>query len=132
MGTMTASSFPIPSGASNYDEVSMQQSILFSDCLKGGNISDLKNLRMQLYSAAEYSELSYSNDDQKQIVVETLRDYAVKALVNTVDHLGSITYKVNDLLDAKVDVVSGTELRVSCIEQRLRTCQEYMDREGLS
>lgn len=37
--------------------------------------------------------------------------------MNTVDHLGSITYKVNDLLDEKVDEVSGTELRVSSIEQ---------------
>ncbi|KAJ4850794.1 Protein abil3 [Turnera subulata] len=109
MGTMTASR-----EASNYDEISMQQSLLFSDSLK-----DLKNLRTQLYSAAEYFELSYTNDDQKQIVVETLKDYAIKALVNTVDHLGSVTYKVNDLLDEKVDEVSGTELRVSCIEQRV-------------
>ena len=50
-------------------------------------------------------------------VVDTLKDYAIRALVNTVDHLGSVTYKVNDLLDEKVDEVSGTELRVSCIEQ---------------
>lgn len=50
-------------------------------------------------------------------VVETLKDYAVKALVNTVDHLGSVTFKVNDLLDEKVDEVSRTEFRVSCIEQ---------------
>lgn len=128
MGTMTTSStLPVPQEASNFDEVSMQQSMLFSDSLK-----DLKNLRTQLYSAAEYFELSYTNDDQKQIVVETLKDYAIKALVNTVDHLGSVTYKVNDLLDEKVDEVSGTELRVSCIEQRLRTCQEYIDHEGIS
>ncbi|KAJ6387578.1 hypothetical protein OIU78_017320 [Salix suchowensis] len=125
MGTLTASS--LSREASNYDEVSMQQSLLFSDSLK-----DLKNLRSQLYSAAEYFELSYTNDDQKQIVVETLKDYAIKALVNTVDHLGSVTYKVNDLLDEKVDEVSGTEFRVSCIEQRLRTCQEYIDHEGIS
>nr|XP_011470213.1 PREDICTED: protein ABIL2 isoform X2 [Fragaria vesca subsp. vesca] len=124
MGTMTT---PIPGVASNFDEVSMHQSLLFSDSLK-----DLKNLRSQLYSAAEYFELSYTNDDQKQTVVETLKDYAIKALVNTVDHLGSVTYKVNDLLDEKVDEVSGTEFRVSCIEQRLRTCQEYIDHEGLS
>lgn len=120
-------SLPIPREPANYDEVSMQQSLLFSDSLK-----DLKNLRSQLYSAAEYFELSYTNDDQKHIVVDTLKEYAIKALVNTVDHLGSVTYKVNDLLDEKVDEVSGTELRVSCIEQRLRTCQEYIDREGLS
>ncbi|KAL3630709.1 Protein abil3 [Castilleja foliolosa] len=128
METMTATaSMPFHREPANYDEVSMQQSMLFSDSLK-----DLKNLRKQLYSAAEYFELSYSNDDQKHVVVNTLKDYAIKALVNTVDHLGSVTYKVNDMLDEKVDEVSGTELRVSCIEQRLRTCQEYVDREGLS
>ncbi|OMO93588.1 putative Protein ABIL2 [Corchorus olitorius] len=108
----TAAAMPMSREASNYDEISMQQSLMFSDSLK-----DLKNLRTQLYSAAEYFELSYTNDDQKQMVVETLKDYAIKALVNTVDHLGSVTYKVNDLLDEKVDEVSGTELRVSCIEQ---------------
>ncbi|EXC21428.1 hypothetical protein L484_011870 [Morus notabilis] len=126
MGIMTASTRLIPRESSNFDEVSMHQSLLFSDSLQ-----DLKNLRTQLYSAAEYFELSYTNDDQKQIVVETLKDYAIKALVNTVDHLGSVSYKVNDILDEKVDEVSGTELRVSCIEQRLRTCQEYIDHEGL-
>ncbi|KAI4307095.1 hypothetical protein L6164_030319 [Bauhinia variegata] len=126
MGKITTSSGqPFSREASNYDEVFMQQSLLFDDSLK-----DLKNLRAQLYSAAEYFELSYTNDDQKQIVVETLKDYAVKALVNTVDHLGSVTYKVNDLLDEKVVEVSGAELRVSCIEQRIRTCLEYMDHGG--
>ncbi|KAF8376765.1 hypothetical protein HHK36_031566 [Tetracentron sinense] len=123
----SSSSLSIPQEASNYDELSMQQSLLFSDSLQ-----DLKNLRTQLYSAAEYFELSYTNDDQKQIVVDTLKEYAIKALVNTVDHLGSVTYKVNGLLDEKVDEVSITEFRVSCIEQRLRICQEYIDHEGLS
>ncbi|XP_042504006.1 protein ABIL3-like [Macadamia integrifolia] len=123
------SSSPVsaPQEASTYDELSMQHSLVFSDSLK-----DLKNLRGQLYSAAEYFELSYTNDDQKQMVVDTLKDYAIKALVNTVDHLGSVTFKVNGLLDEKVDEVLGTELRVSCIEQRLRTCQTYIDNEGLS
>lgn len=118
---------PVSREPSNYYEISMQQSLFFSDSLK-----DLKNLRSQLYSAAEYFELSYTNDDQKQMVVETLKDYAIKALVNTVDHLGSVTYKVNDLLDEKVDEVTDTELRVSCIEQRLRTCHDYINHEGVS
>ncbi|KAK5777888.1 hypothetical protein PVK06_045855 [Gossypium arboreum] len=128
LGLMAAAAaIPMSRQPSNYDEISMQQSLLFSDSLK-----DLKNLRSQLYTAAEYFELSYTNDDQKQIVVETLKDYTIKALVNTIDHLGSVTYKVNDLLDEKVEEVSGTELRVSCIEQRLRTCHEYIDHEGIS
>jgi len=50
-------------------------------------------------------------------VIETLKDYTIKALINTVDHLGSVTYKVNDLLDEKMAEVSGAKLRVSCIEQ---------------
>ncbi|XP_075493206.1 protein ABIL2-like isoform X1 [Primulina tabacum] len=128
METMTATaSMQFSREPANYDEVYMQQSMLFSDSLK-----DLKNLSKQLYSAAEYFELSYTKDNQKHIVVNTLKDYAIKALVNTVDHLGSVTYKVNGLLDEKVDEVTRTELRVSCIEQRLRTCQDYIDREGLS
>ncbi|CAK9146546.1 unnamed protein product [Ilex paraguariensis] len=128
METVTSSaSIHLPPEPASYDEDYMQQSLLFSDSLK-----DLKNLRKQLYSAAEYFELSYTNDNQKQIVVDTLKDYAVKAVVSTVDHLGSVTFKVNDLVDEKVHEVSGTELRVSCIDQRLRTCQEHIDREGLS
>ncbi|RWR96425.1 protein ABIL3-like protein [Cinnamomum micranthum f. kanehirae] len=128
MGTMASPSvMSLHKDASTFDELSMRQSLLFSDSLK-----DLKNLRAQLYSAAEYFELSYTDDDQKQIVVNTLKDYAIQALVNTIDHLGSVTFKVNSLLDEQVDEVSETELRVSCIEQRLRTCQEYSNCEGIS
>lgn len=123
----SAETLPIHHRTSNYDETSMHQSLLFADGLK-----DLKNLRTQLYSAAEYFEGSYTNDDQKQPVIETLKDYAIKALVNTVDHLGAVTLKVSDLLDEKVEEVSETEFQVSCIEQRLRTCQEYIDREGMA
>ncbi|KAE8727367.1 Protein ABIL3 [Hibiscus syriacus] len=124
---MAPAVIPVSRKPSNYDEIYMQQSLLFSDSLK-----DLRNLRSQLYAAAEYFELSYTNDDQKQIVVETLKDYTFKALVNTIDHLGSVTYKVNNLLDEQVEEVWGTEIRVSSIEQRLRTCRECIDRERIS
>ncbi|XP_057527890.1 protein ABIL2 isoform X1 [Amaranthus tricolor] len=128
METLTSSAaLPIHHRTSNYDEASMHQSLLFADSLK-----DLKNLRTQLYSAAEYFELSFTNDDQKQLVIDTLKDYAIKALVNTVDHLGSVTYKVNNILDRKIEEVAETEFHVSCIEQRLRTCQEYIGREGIA
>lgn len=115
----------VPPKPKNFEEVAMQQTLIFSDSLK-----DLKNLRTQLYSAAEYFELS--DDDQKRQVMESLKDYGVKALVNTVDHLGSVTYKVNDLLDKKIDQASVTELRLSCLEQRLQTCQKYAKSSGLS
>ncbi|XP_076921901.1 protein ABIL2-like [Bidens hawaiensis] len=128
METLTSSdALTVPHEPANFDEIAMQQSLLFSDSLK-----DLKNLRKQLYAAAEYFELSYTNDDQKQLVVDTLKDYAIKALVNTVDHLGAVSSKVNDLLGEKVNEVSQTEHRVSCIQQRLGICQGCFDHEGLA
>ncbi|XP_076897659.1 protein ABIL2-like [Bidens hawaiensis] len=128
METLTSSdALTVPREPANFDEIAMQQSLLFSDSLK-----DLKNLRKKLYAAAEYFELSYTNDDQKQLVVDTLKDYAIKALVNTVDHLGAVSSKVNDLLGEKVYEVSQTEHRVSCIQQRLSICQGCFDHEGLA
>lgn len=40
--------------------------------------------------------------------------YHQSSCVNTADYLGSVIYKVNDLLDEKVVQVSGVELQVSC------------------
>ncbi|KAL4557183.1 hypothetical protein LXL04_035355 [Taraxacum kok-saghyz] len=128
METLSSStSMSFPREPANYDEISMHETLIFSESLK-----DLTNLRKQLYSAAEYFELSYTNDDQKQMVVDTLKDYAIKAIVNTVDHLGAVSNKVDNIFDDKVEEVSGTELRVSCIEQRIKTCHGHFDHEGIS
>lgn len=50
-------------------------------------------------------------------VVETLKDYASKALISTVDHLGSVAYKVDSFLDEKVNEMSDKRLQFSCLEQ---------------
>ncbi|GAY39337.1 hypothetical protein CUMW_043570 [Citrus unshiu] len=113
----STSSFCDLQKASNHDELFMQQSLIFSDTLK-----DLKNLRKQLCSAADFFEVSYMQQNQKQIVVETLKDYAIKALINTVDHLGSVAFKVNNLLDEKIGEVSETELQFTCLEQSHQDC----------
>ncbi|KAL3499011.1 hypothetical protein ACH5RR_041743 [Cinchona calisaya] len=128
MGTDQTSSrtMNIPQGASNSDEYFLQHSLVFAESLK-----DLKNLRIQLFSAAEYFESSYKKHDYKQLVVETLKDYASKALISTVDHLGSVAYKVDNLLDEKVNEISATRLQFSCLEQRMRTCRGYIDHNGL-
>ncbi|KAK8694898.1 hypothetical protein V6N13_072442 [Hibiscus sabdariffa] len=117
---MTAVS--VPQESSHRDELFMQESLVFSD-----NLKDLKSLRKQLYSAAEYFEIAYGNQLQKQIVEETLKDYAIKALVNTVDHLGSVAYKINSFLDEKMSEYCGMELRFCCLEQRLKTCQDFVN-----
>ena len=50
-------------------------------------------------------------------VMSNLKEYAVKALVNTVDHLGSISFKVSSLIDQRFGEVADANLRVSCIQQ---------------
>ncbi|KAK1665125.1 hypothetical protein QYE76_053284 [Lolium multiflorum] len=112
---------------STAEEAQMEESLVFSETIK-----DLKTLRSQLYSAAEYFELSYIQEDGKQAVVSNLKEYAVKALVNTVDHLGSISFKVSSLVEQKFDEVAEANLRVSCIQQRTQMGQACMNREGLS
>ncbi|KAG8653498.1 protein ABIL1 isoform X2 [Manihot esculenta] len=112
--------------AMTFDEVSMERSKSFVKALQ-----ELKNLRPQLYSAAEYCEKSYLHSEQKQMVLDNLKDYVVQALVNAVDHLGTVAYKLTDLLEKHTLDVSMMELNISCLNQQLLTCQAYSDEEGL-
>ena len=50
-------------------------------------------------------------------VLDNLKDYAVRALVNAVDHLGTVAYKLTDLLEQQTLDVSTMELKVSCLNQ---------------
>ncbi|XP_062074614.1 protein ABIL2-like isoform X2 [Humulus lupulus] len=123
METISSSSSVAAPQASHHDELFMQQRMIFSD--------SLDNMRKQLYSAAEYFEVSYRKGDQKQIVVETLKDYTIKAFINTVDHLGSMGDKINNFMDEKNIDVSGVDLKLCSIEQKVRTCQDFTDRSGI-
>ncbi|XP_047323775.1 protein ABIL1-like isoform X2 [Impatiens glandulifera] len=109
-----------------YDEEYMDHNKNFVKALQ-----ELKNLKPQLYSAAEYCEKSYIHNDQKQMVLGNLKDYAVRALVTAVDHLGTVAFKLNDLLDQQTSNVSAMELDVSFLNQRFMTCQIYTDKEGM-
>ncbi|KAL5228676.1 hypothetical protein ABZP36_016941 [Zizania latifolia] len=108
------------------DEASMERSKSFVMALQ-----ELKNLRPQLYSASEYCEKSYLHSEQKQMVLDNLKDYAVRALVNAVDHLGTVAYKLTDLYEQQASEVSALELKVACLNQQVLTCQTYTDKEGL-
>ncbi|XP_073145766.1 protein ABIL1-like [Henckelia pumila] len=109
-----------------FDEVSMERSKSFVTALQ-----ELKNLRPQLHSAAEYCEKSYLHSEQKQMVLDNLKDYAVRALVNAIDHLGTVAYKLSDVLEQQTLEISSMDLKVTCLHQQLLTCQTYMDKEGL-
>ncbi|KAL3647651.1 hypothetical protein CASFOL_008619 [Castilleja foliolosa] len=90
----------------------------------------LKDLKKQLYSAAERFESSYDENDHKQFVVQLSKDYVAKALVSTVDHLGSVADKLNKFLDEQPNQLSATNISFFCIEQRLSTFHEFIDTKG--
>ncbi|KAJ0239919.1 Protein ABIL1 [Hirschfeldia incana] len=65
------------------------------------------------------------------MVLENLKDYTVKALVNAVDHLGTVASKLTDIFDHQSSDISNMQLRASCVSQQLLTSRTYIDKEGL-
>ncbi|KQK08796.1 probable protein ABIL1 [Brachypodium distachyon] len=122
-GPATGAGLPAPA---TFEEASMERSKSFVKALQ-----ELKNLRPQLYSASEYCEKSYLHSEQKQMVLDNLKDYAVRALVNAVDHLGTVAYKLTDLYEQQASEVSTLELKVASLNQQVLACQTYTDKEGL-
>ncbi|KAK3134732.1 hypothetical protein QOZ80_5BG0410020 [Eleusine coracana subsp. coracana] len=115
----------VGAGPTTVDEASMERSKSFIKALQ-----ELKNLRPQLYSASEYCEKSYLHSEQKHMVLDNLKDYAVRAVVNAVDHLGTVAYKLTDLFEQQASEVSNLELKVVRLNQQVFTCQIYTDKEG--
>ncbi|KAL6565976.1 hypothetical protein OROHE_005031 [Orobanche hederae] len=96
-----------------FEEVSMERSKSFVTALQ--MVCELKNLRPQLYSAADYCENSYLNSEQKQMVLDNLKDYTIRTLVNAIDHLGTVAYKLSDVLEQQTPDISSMDLKVTCL-----------------
>lgn len=50
-------------------------------------------------------------------MIDSSKDYVAKALVNTVDHLGSVADQLSKFLDEKANQFSATNIQFSCIQQ---------------
>lgn len=50
-------------------------------------------------------------------VLDNLKDYTVRALVNAVDHLGTVAYKLTDLLEQQSLDVTVMQLKVTSLNQ---------------
>ncbi|KAL0749408.1 hypothetical protein Bca101_031411 [Brassica carinata] len=59
-------------------------------------------------------------------VLDNLKDYTVKTLVNFVDHLGTVASKLTDLFDQQSSDISTMEMRASCVSQQLLTCRTLL------
>ncbi|WZZ88338.1 hypothetical protein YC2023_116917 [Brassica napus] len=60
------------------------------------------------------------------LVLDNLKDYTVKTLVNFVDHLGTVASKLTDLFDQQSSDISTMEMRASCVSQQLLTCRTLL------
>ncbi|KAF3554757.1 hypothetical protein F2Q69_00010351 [Brassica cretica] len=83
------------------------------------------------YTLVLSDDLNQDRISIKLYPVYSLQDYTVKALVNAVDHLGTVASKLTDLFDQQSSDISTMELRASCVSQQLLTCRTYIDKEGL-
>jgi hypothetical protein len=52
-------------------------------------------------------------------VLDNLKDYAVRAVVNAVDHLGTVAYKLTELFEQQASEVSNLEMKVVGLNQVL-------------
>lgn len=53
--------------------------------------------------------------------MDNLKDYAARALVNAIDHLGTVAYKLSDVLEQQTLEISSIDLKVTCLNQVIFT-----------
>ncbi|KAL1825479.1 hypothetical protein ACET3Z_012257 [Daucus carota] len=94
------------------------------------SLQELKDLRSQLYNAADYCQANFKNATQKQMVINNTKQYLCHAIVTVVDHLGSVSANLNQQVSA-ADFVSETEIRMDNLKQKLSTCQQYTQKLAL-
>ncbi|GBG74832.1 hypothetical protein CBR_g19344 [Chara braunii] len=97
------------------------------------SMQELRSLRPQLQAAAEYCKSTYAHGDQeqKELVMQNLKAYVVKALVNAVDQLGTVAYKLNNELLKQSIRINESEVHVAALAQRLNTCNQYLEHDSL-
>ncbi|KAH7434131.1 hypothetical protein KP509_06G001400 [Ceratopteris richardii] len=94
-------------------------------------LKELKSIRSHLYSAADYCESAYMYSGKKKAIFENLKDYSVKALVNAVDHIGTVAAKLDDSLVKQIKNLSVIEFNVSRTSRQFQAFHDNKNSEGL-
>ncbi|KAJ0971806.1 hypothetical protein J5N97_019765 [Dioscorea zingiberensis] len=88
------------------------------------SLQELKDLRSQLHNAADYCEALFLKAKQKKIVMENTKSYLCQAIVTVIDHVGTVSSKLEQRLHENNEVPQ-IEQRIDCLKQRVLTCQQY-------
>ncbi|KAL9330164.1 hypothetical protein ACSQ67_005167 [Phaseolus vulgaris] len=108
------------------DEAEVEETIRFDKSLQ-----ELRELRSQLYKAAEYCETTFSKSEENNDVVDDTKEYICRSMVTVIDHLGNVSSNLNGLI-SHTNAFSEAGLRIQCLQQRLLLCQQYAHKLALS
>ncbi|KAM0835023.1 hypothetical protein ACQ4PT_063209 [Festuca glaucescens] len=87
-------------------------------------LRELKDLRFQLHQAADCCEKAFLGTEQKRLILDSTKSYICDAVVTVIDHLGTVSSKLEQQLEDKTEVTQ-TEQKISFLKQRLLTCEQY-------
>ncbi|RCV27450.1 hypothetical protein SEVIR_5G329900v4 [Setaria viridis] len=90
-----------------------------------GALRELKDLRSQLHEAADCCEKAFLKTEKKKLILEGTKSYICDAVVAVVDHLGTVSSKLEHKLQEKTDVTQA-ERKINFLKQRLLTCEQYV------
>ncbi|KAL6614476.1 hypothetical protein ACP70R_036746 [Stipagrostis hirtigluma subsp. patula] len=83
-----------------------------------GALKELKDLRSHLQEAADCCEKAFLNTEKKKLILESTKSYICEAVVAVIDHLGTVSSKLEHKLQEKTDVTQ-TGQKIDFLKQRL-------------
>ncbi|AQL00301.1 Protein ABIL3 [Zea mays] len=89
-----------------------------------GALRELKDLRSQLHEAADCCAKAFLSTDKKKMILEGTKGYICDAVVAVIDHLGTVSSKLEHKLQERTEVAQ-TERKINFLKQRLLTCEQY-------
>ncbi|KQK09843.1 probable protein ABIL5 [Brachypodium distachyon] len=89
-----------------------------------GALRELKDLQFQLHRAADCCEEAFLTTEKKKLVLDSTKSYICDAVVAVIDHLGTVSSKLEHQLQEKTDITQ-TEQKINFLKQRLLTCERY-------
>ncbi|XP_072994775.1 probable protein ABIL5 isoform X2 [Typha latifolia] len=87
-------------------------------------LRELKDLRSQLYKAADCSKDAFLKAEKKKMILQSTKSYISDAIVTVIDHLGNVSSKLEHQLNDDSELMQ-TEQKIDCLKQRLLTCQQF-------
>nr|CAB3478367.1 unnamed protein product [Digitaria exilis] len=81
-----------------------------------GALRELKDLRSQLHEAADCCEKSFLKTEKKKLVLEGTKSYICDAVVAVIDHLGTVSSKLEHKLHEKTDLTQA-ERKINFLKQ---------------